>query len=100
MKHITGKSNCLPDFLSRPFDDPLFDIPYGVESKQPPPSTISTIAMPLSVTNHISPMVLRPRNKAHPLPPPSCDDDDTETVITTTESTVDSLPSTDCASPS
>jgi hypothetical protein len=100
MKHIAGKSNCLPDFLSRPFDDPLFDIPYEVESKQTPPSTISTISMPLPVTNHISHMVLRPRNKAHPLPPPSCDDDDTETVITTTESTADSLPSTDSASPS
>jgi hypothetical protein len=36
MTHISGKSNCLADFLSRPYDDdPLFDIPYGVESKRP-----------------------------------------------------------------
>jgi len=100
MKHITGKSNCLPDFLSRPFDDPLFDIPYGVESKQPPPSNTSPISMALPVPNYMSPMVLRPRNKAPPLPPPSSDDDDLESVVSTTESTVDSLHSADSASPS
>ena len=68
MIHITGKSNCLPDFLSRPFDDPLFDIPYGVESKQPLPSLISNISTPLSSTKCISPMMLRPRHRAPPLP--------------------------------
>ena len=88
MKHITGKSNCLPDFLSRPFDDPLFDIPYGVESKQPL-STTSPISVALSATNYIAPMVLRPRHKA----PPPGDDDDTQNVV-------DSFPSTDSASPS
>ena len=35
MKHIDGKSNCLADFLSRPSDDPLFDVGYGRESKFP-----------------------------------------------------------------
>ena len=35
MKHIDGKGNCLADFLSRPSDDPLFDVAYGLESKFP-----------------------------------------------------------------
>ena len=76
MKHISGKNNCLPDFLSRPFDDPLFDIPYGVESKQPLSSITSTLSTFLSSTNCISPMVLRSHHKA-PLPPPSSDVTDT-----------------------
>ncbi|CAF1583993.1 unnamed protein product, partial [Adineta ricciae] len=35
--HITGKENCLPDFLSRyanDIDDDLFEIDYGLENKQ------------------------------------------------------------------
>ena len=78
MKHITGKSNCLPDFLSRPFDDPLFDIPYGVDSKQPlsPPTHTSTIS---SNTDYISPMVLRSHRQVPASPPPQ--DDNTEPVV-------------------
>ena len=80
MKHITGKSNCLPNFLTLPFVDPLFDIPYGVESKQPLPSIISNISKPLSSTKCISPMVLRPHHRAPP-PPPSVEHPRTDTDV-------------------
>ena len=99
MKHISGKNNCLPDFLSRPFDDPLFDIPYGVESKQPLSSLTSTISTSLPSTNCISPMVLRPRHKVPLPPPPSSDTTDTDNDVTKPEfqtdvyHTVDSTPS-------
>ena len=64
IKHIDGKNNCLPDYLSRPDDDPLFDIPYGVESKLSfitAPSSPSPSPLPL---NFLSPMNLRPRHKS------------------------------------
>ena len=51
IKHISGSKNCLADYLSRPFDDPLFDIQYGVESKEPQPPSLMTIGV----------MKLRPR---------------------------------------
>ncbi|CAF2836388.1 unnamed protein product [Rotaria sp. Silwood2] len=98
MKHITGKSNCLPDFLSRPFDDPLFDIPYGVESKQPLPSIISSISTSLPSPNCISPMVLRPRHK--PPPPPSNDDDGTANDVMKAEFPADTFHTVDSASSS
>lgn len=87
MKHITGKSNCLPDFLSRPFDDPLFDIPYGIDSKQPLPITTLTAQC---APAYISPMVLRSHRKASLCPTPH--DDDTETAD-------DVSPSADSTSP-
>ena len=63
MKHISGASNCLPDYLSRPFDDPLFDVPYGLESKLPPPDasalTTASSSLPLLFA-----MTLRPRQPA------------------------------------
>jgi transposase InsO family protein len=70
MKHISGKSNCLADYLSRPFDDPLFDIPYGLESKIPtlPPADSLSILTPS--TNVVSTMTLRPRHK--PCSPSGC----------------------------
>ncbi|CAF1526076.1 unnamed protein product [Adineta steineri] len=86
MKHISGKSNCLPDFLSRPFDDPLFDVPYGVESKQP----LSSLSMALPVTPGISPMVLRPRLKPTPITDVAIPDDEFKTD---TDDTVDSTSS-------
>ena len=62
MKHVSGKDNCLADYLSRPFDNPLFDIDYGVESKvSASPSDVpvcSSFSTPL-----ISIMTLRPRRK-------------------------------------
>ncbi|CAF4570927.1 unnamed protein product, partial [Rotaria sp. Silwood2] len=85
MKHISGKSNCLPDFLSRPFDDPLFDIPYGVESKQSLSSTFPTISMYLPVTTYISPMVLRPRHKTSPPSPLSRDESDLDNDVKNAE---------------
>lgn len=84
MKHITGKSNCLPDFLSRPFDDPLFDIHYGVESKQSLPTTL-----PTPTTNYLSPMVLR----SHRKPPSSSHDADTETGSDSSSSQIITSPS-------
>ena len=84
MKHISGKNNCLADYLSRPFDDPLFDIPYGLESHTVPSSV-----------NSLSTMTLRPRRTPLPMSdhalehPPSEDSDvvdptsDPSTIITT-----------------
>jgi len=100
MKHITGKSNCLPDFLSRPFDDPLFDIPYGVESKLPlPTTTISSVSMSRPSAHFISPMILRPRHKVLP-PPPSSDDDASTNDVTNPESKSEAFHPGDSASPS
>ena len=71
MKHIGGKSNCLADYLSRPFDDPLFDIPYGLESKLSPlPTTTHSEPFFTPSTNVVSAMTLRPRNP--PRSPPVC----------------------------
>ena len=65
MKHVSGKSNCLPDFLSRPFDDPLFDVPYGLESKL---SSSTAIVLPASSPSlpRLNAMTLRPRKRAVP----------------------------------
>ncbi|CAF1636815.1 unnamed protein product, partial [Adineta ricciae] len=63
MIHIDGKANCLADFLSRPFDDPLFDVPYGLESKFP----LNHISSCLR-DHGLSTMTLRPRRPAQ-LPP-------------------------------
>jgi hypothetical protein len=58
--HISGKQNCLPDYLSRfprgPEGD-LFDIDYGLLSKDTSESVTTLAPAPL-VT-----MILRPRNK-------------------------------------
>ena len=98
MKHITGRSNCLPDFLSRPFDDPLSDIPYGVESKQSLIGTTSISSMSLPSTNYLLPMVLRPR---HRVPPPSSsqDDEDTNNRVMPTDSNTDSFHMSDSPFP-
>ncbi len=79
MKHIDGKSNCLADFLSRPFDDPLFDVPYGLESKLP----IDNVSANFSIhpTAQVSAMTLRPRHKPTPLSAPT----DYETNSTTSD---------------
>ncbi|CAF3979391.1 unnamed protein product, partial [Adineta steineri] len=73
MKHIDGKSNCLADYLSRPFEDPLFDIPYGLESKLSPPFPSVSPYFISPTPNMISTMTLRPRNKPLPVPPPTLD---------------------------
>ncbi|CAF3901486.1 unnamed protein product [Rotaria sp. Silwood1] len=63
MKHINGKSNCLADYLSRPSDDPLFDVDYGLDSKLPW-STSSNLTNPCQPSqNIITTMTLRPRQK-------------------------------------
>ena len=63
MKHIDGKSNCLADFLSRPSDDPLFDVAYGLESKSPC-SNSSNLTNPRPPSeNIVATMMLRPRQK-------------------------------------
>lgn len=56
IKHVSGANNCLPDFLSRPFDDPLFDIPYGLESKATAAAQSATTlgAMTLRPRKHLS----------------------------------------------
>ena len=61
MKHIDGKSNCLADFLSKPSDDPLFDVAYGLESKFPC-SNSSNLTNPRPPSeNIVTTMTLRPR---------------------------------------
>ncbi|CAF4604889.1 unnamed protein product, partial [Rotaria sp. Silwood2] len=63
MKHIDGKSNCLADYLSRPSDDPLFDVDYGLDSKLPW-SNSSNLTNPCQPSqNIITTMTLRPRQK-------------------------------------
>ncbi|CAF4334962.1 unnamed protein product, partial [Rotaria magnacalcarata] len=63
MKHIDGKSNCLADYLSRPADDPLFDVDYGLESKLLC-SSLSHLHTPHQPSvNIVAPMILRPRRK-------------------------------------
>jgi len=64
MKHIEGKNNCLADYLSRPLDDPLFDIPYGLESKLPVAVLVDSMDTTSSTTPLLSAMTLRPRRKA------------------------------------
>jgi transposase InsO family protein len=71
MKHIGGKSNCLADYLSRPFDDPLFDIPYGLESRILSPPAPDFLSSFTPSPNIVSAMTLRPRNKRRS--PPVCD---------------------------
>ena len=56
--HISGRHNCLPDFLSRfprELDDDLFDIEYGLDSKNESQHSTSSTA------NILAHMVLRPR---------------------------------------
>ena len=56
--HIKGRHNCLPDYLSRygrGSEDDLFEIDYGLVSKDASNSTISRVPKPL--VN----MILRPR---------------------------------------
>ena len=62
--HIQGRQNCLPDYLSRyprGSDDDLFDIDYGLISKNSSGSVPSPVSspMPPPFVN----MILRPRNK-------------------------------------
>ena len=76
MKHIDGRSNCLADYLSRPFDDPLFDIPYGLESKLTPSAKSNSIACFPPTADLVSTMTLRPRNKIFPLRPYHSNDND------------------------
>ena len=58
--HVNGRDNCLPDYLSRypkDQDDELFDIDYGIGSK-------NTLSSFLSHQDNLAnAMVLRPRNK-------------------------------------
>ncbi|CAF2137913.1 unnamed protein product [Rotaria magnacalcarata] len=76
MKHINGKSNCLADYLSRPSDDPLFDVDYGLESKLPC-STSSNLPNPCQPSKNIlAYMTLRPRQKIPALGVSSLDKDD------------------------
>lgn len=63
MKHIDGKSNCLADYLSRPADDPLFDVDYGLESKLPCSSSSYLHTPHQTSVNIIAPMILRSRQK-------------------------------------
>ncbi|CAF1518533.1 unnamed protein product [Adineta ricciae] len=70
MKHIDGKANCLADFLSRPFDDPLFDLPYGLESKLPLDGASDNPQGGHSL-QQLSAMTLRPRSKPIPHHPPA-----------------------------
>ncbi|CAF1607597.1 unnamed protein product [Rotaria magnacalcarata] len=76
MKHINGKSNCLADYLSRPSDDPLFDVDCGLESKLPC-STSSNLLNPCQPSKNIlAYMTLRPRQKIPALGVSSLDKDD------------------------
>ena len=88
MKHIDGKSNCLADYLSRPCDDdPLFDIPYGLENKLPLSSTFDLNSSSSLTANVMSTMTLRPRHKLRS--PRTYDmDEEAEAVldVSTTES--------------
>lgn len=62
--HIDGRQNCLPDYLSRyprELNDELFDIEYGLNSKQDPATHRSP------TRNLVATMVLRPRTKPKPL---------------------------------
>ncbi|CAF3966020.1 unnamed protein product [Rotaria magnacalcarata] len=63
MKHIDGKSNCLADYLSRPADDSLFDVDYGLESKLPCSSSSHLHTPHQPSVNIVAPMILRPRRK-------------------------------------
>ena len=73
--HIQGRYNCLPDYLSRyskEQDDDLFNIDYGLSSKNNPKissltftENASKLLSPESSTQQkfIAPMTLRPRKK-------------------------------------
>lgn len=74
MKHIDGKANCLADYLSRPFDDPLFDLPFGIESKLPLSTIASTITSSSPTDSLLSSMTLRPRRKPPLRLAPNLDD--------------------------
>lgn len=59
--HVNGRDNCLPDYLSRypkEQDDELFDIEYGLGSKETLP------LLPPQSDNILNAMILRPRKKA------------------------------------
>ena len=75
MKHIDGRSNCLADYLSLPFDDSPFDIPYGLESELTPPVKSNSIACFPPTADLASTMTLRPPNKIFPSGPYHSNDD-------------------------
>ena len=104
MKHIGGKANCLADYLSRPSEDPLFDIPYGLESKLPLTATPAFDTAFPSLEGVVSTMTLRPRPKsaAQSLPQQDEFDDsasDTISCSSTDSIDTDSLPFTTTPSP-
>jgi transposase InsO family protein len=105
MKHIGGKTNCLADYLSRPTEDPLFDIDYGLESKLPLTATSTSDTSFLSMENVVSTMTLRPRPK--PMAPSISQSSefvdamsDTVSCSSTDSIVTDALPVTTTPSPS
>ena len=102
MKHIDGKDNCLADYLSRPLEDPLFDIPFGLESK----FTLGDVSTSPSFhqLEQISAMTLRPRSKPLPLSTPVVEDlnstaSDALSVTSSESSASSSSPFTTAPSP-
>ena len=74
--HIKGRENCLPDFLSRYANDnadDLFEVEYGLESKN---NTVSPLSSSTKIISHpsshdtnrnlLATMVLRPRRAIKP----------------------------------
>ena len=93
MKHIDGRSNYLADYLSRPLDDPLFDILYGLESKLPASSNSDSNVWIRRTSNFVSMMTLRPRNKSVSSPTSNFDDNDASVSVVESHSLDDSATS-------
>ena len=84
------RSNCLADYLSRPLDDPLFDILYGLENKLPLSSNSDSDAWVRHTFNFVSTMTLRPRNKSVSSPTSNFDDNDASVSVVESHSLDDS----------
>ncbi|CAF4890443.1 unnamed protein product [Rotaria sp. Silwood1] len=102
MKHVDGKNNCLADYLSRTLTDPLFDIPYGLESKL----TVANASTSSSFhqLDQISAMTLRPRPKQIQISTPVVPDlgspsSDAVSICSSEASTLVSPPFTTAPSP-
>ncbi|CAF3030641.1 unnamed protein product [Rotaria socialis] len=102
MKHIDGKSICLADYLSRPADDPLFDVDYGLESKLPCSSSSHLHTPHQPSVNIVAPMILRPRRKFPSLGVSNVDnvDDDSDASFTTYSEIITTTPSPNVFDPS
>ncbi|CAF3954353.1 unnamed protein product, partial [Rotaria sp. Silwood1] len=102
IKHVDGKSNCLADYLSRTLADPLFDIPYGLESKLT--AANASTSSSFHQLDQISAMTLRPRPKQIQISTPVVPDlgspsSDAVSICSSEASTLVSSPFTTAPSP-